>query len=177
MRKTVGGAPHDFDVDEDRDGIPEVDRIVYARRVLLRYAQGVSIDVIAFEDSVSHWTVEAVIREAAREVREENRQFMESAFLQQDLGIQHLIRRCMESVERHAAAEPPLLDRDSVRILITLYERRSKLLGLDKSLGDGSYRSADWMRTATQEELCRRAGTLGIRLPASIATAPAVPEA
>lgn len=173
--------PHrapEFDPDaEDADGIPEADRTLFAERVLREYAKGKKPEVIAFEERVNHWTVYEVIREAVRTIREKNADFVENTFLQQDLGLRHLIVRCMEAVERAAAHVPPLLDRDAVKILIMLYERQAKLTGIDRARNpEREPTGLDWLKTATDEDLKKRAKNIGLRLPESI-IGPTAPDA
>jgi hypothetical protein len=170
IRKPSVGRPGAFDPEEeDIDSIPEADRALFGKRVLERYARGVRPDTIAFEEHVGVQTVYEVIREAARQVREESREFVEHKFLQQDLGVQHLIVRCMEAVERAAAHDPPILHCDAIKLLIQLYDRQAKLTGIDRARNpEREPTGMDWLKTASEDDLKKRAKNLGIRLPESI---------
>lgn len=147
--------------EDDPGAIPEADRALFAQRVLGLYAAGKSVAVIAFEEGCDHTIVHTLIREQTAEIRQNNRQIMEERFLQQDLGIQKLIAKCMEELTLKFST-------DVVRTLVTLYERQAKLWAVDRPSASGETRGRDWAMTAPEDELLRRAKAMGIRLPEKI---------
>ncbi len=131
--------------------------------------KGETAETIAFTEDCALSIVAALIREAAADARENMQSGIEEALLRQTLGLQHLIFRCMETIERQAKRDPPVFDREAIKCLIMVYDRQAKLLGMDKGKPQGDtgneYR---WMRTAGDDDLRARAKLLGIRLPEPI---------
>jgi hypothetical protein len=148
------------------------DEDILTAQIVSRFVKGMSAESIAKELKCDHWAVHVRIRRTAEEVRDNLREEVEEGFLQQHLGLKHLIARCMEAIERAASHDPPHFDDRAVKSLIMVYDRQSKLLGCDKgreSVGRGEYA---WMQGATEDDLRREALRRGIRLPE-----PIVPDA
>lgn len=140
--------------------------------VLDRYTKGESAASIATALGFDFWKVHAAIRRAAEECRDQQRELIEEAFLRQLRGIDHIILRCMEAIERGAAQKPvPVFDEKAVKALLMAYDRQGKLMGMDKGGKQGGCDSYAWMATATKEELVDRAKRIGLALPGSITDA------
>lgn len=149
----------------------DMDKALFEQRCLQAYARGQSVTEIARTEDVDRGTIYLVIKQAAESAREGNREYAEQAFVQQDLGLKLLIRRAHDAVEHAANDSPPRFDKDAVRVLILLYERQSKLLGIDRARAFGERDRNEWLQTASDQELLKRAKALGIRVPDSIVSA------
>lgn len=145
------------------------DEDLLAIKVLDQYKLGKSAEEIARGLHCDHWTVHAAIRKAAEECRANLREEIEEAFLAQKLGLEHLVQRCMEQIERAAVVGG--FDANAVKSLILVYDRQAKLLALDKSHTAAGKDQYAWMQGASESELRRQAAARGIRLPESIVDA------
>ncbi len=145
------------------DRLPMADKDLVFARVLKLYTEGKTLseirDAIGFEDNR---IVYDVIREAARDLRQNASDQTNQAFLRQskmlDLMIEFHMKVIVERFE-----ETKTLDHNAVRQLILVFDRQAKLLGLDRKTELGGDYS--WMRNAGEEELRRRAEARGIVLP------------
>lgn len=147
-------------IDTDEDAA--LSSALALKAVVERYAAGDSAVMIAMDLGRSVQYVHGMIKRAAEEVRATNQDRVNAAFLQQDVGLQHLIRACMT---RLTFEGKPYFDSDAVRCLIMVYDRQAKLHGLDRAKVNAAGGTYSWLETASPQVLLETAAKMGIRVP------------
>lgn len=143
----------------------ELDTALRDEYVLKLYVRGDSVLSIAAGSHLSVPTVHNIIRRLATVVRDRARELCEERFLQQDAGLQVMIKSCMARITDAAGEVIPVFDKDAVSCLIKIYDRMSKLHGMDKGKVVAQSGLYAWLDTASQDDLIRVAKTYGIQLP------------
>lgn len=138
--------------------------------MLRLHTLGYSAARIKDEIGRSHEYVQTLLREAAEDLQKRNKEHVDEAFMQQDAAIMHLYRRCIEQIEAAASADPPYFHEKAILCAIKLFERRSRLLGLDRDRGPTlSGKGFAWLDKAGPAELEKIARSYGIPVPVPFA--------
>ncbi len=143
----------------------DLERETDRAETLRLYALGYKSARIAEEIGRSDEYVRTLIREAAKKLQADNAAHVEAAFLQQDLAIMELYERCVQTI-----LASPVFPEKAILCAIKLFERRSRLLGLDRDKGPtNAGRGFQWLDKAGPAQLEKIAIEYGIPVPVPFA--------
>lgn len=104
--------------------------------------------------------VRDVLAKYVKEVRARNVEIIETAFVEQNETIEHLLALVHKQLANG-------YDRDAIKCAIMLLERQAKLLGLDRAMTSNAAakNDKDWIEKASDTELIEEARRLGLPMP------------
>lgn len=150
---------------DDETQLEWAERLEY---VLRQRARGVPVSQIAKELGLNPRHIFTYLQQAAEDTRTRIQELCDQRFSEHDSRYEYIYRSLVVKLE---SVTDPKDFAAIARAAVTVLERQSRLLGLDRDKPSGGGNRSDWLDSATPSEILSIAKNYGIAVPEHVEAA------